>query len=662
MTTPTRLTLSAVVFAALPAWADKRLDEAVAKAETQLAKGKTDDAVKILQQAAGKAPRDPEPQLALARLQARLGKLDEAALTYDKAGTLAATAAPGPKARVLAARSVFTLRGGTTREALALARQAVEAEAGGESLGALARAQARAGDPAARATAAKAVQMAPRSAAAHLAQGDALWTARLATEAEAAYRRALELERTSAAAATGVALALAGQGKAAPALEASRSAAQLDPHLAEAVAAQGMAALAQDPLDKASEAISAVQQAAMLEPKNAAVKLAVGRVFESRGQLEEAVAAYHEAARLDPTWAAPQVAALAVPLPGTDTKGTLASVRALPEDMKASADAQLLLGKLLLANQEWDEANVVLDRAVAARPGLAEAHALQGTAAYHVGDLKRAADAHGRAAALEPGNATYAASHGLYLAYDGRLEEGLAALLAVTARPEGQDAASFVRLGWIYRSLKPPRVEDAVGAYQRALKLDPRNREAALGVPQSHRAGKQWARAIEAYERLPKMNPRLEGEAMLGVAWCYLLSGDDYKARFYVGLAAKEGADVGGIRRALSGSGAAGDELAELAEELESKDAGDQVRAVRRLVALGRPGVPTLAAALPRKTTSLATREAIAEGLGRLGPEARAALPQVERLIAAGTQAPADSREARVIEALRSAADKIRGK
>jgi hypothetical protein len=151
-------------------------------------------------------------------------------------------------------------------------------------------------------------------------------------------------------------------------------------------------------------------------------------------------------------------------------------------------------------------------------------------------------------------------------------------------------------------------------------------------------------------------------QARLGVAWFYLFSGDDYKARFYVGLAAKEGADVGGVRGALSGQGAAGDELAELDEELESKDAGDEVRAVRRLVARGRPGVATLAAALPRKTTSLAAREAIAEGLGGLGPEARAALPQVERIVAAGTQAPADSREARVIEALRSAADKIRGK
>jgi tetratricopeptide (TPR) repeat protein len=347
-------------------------------------------------------------------------------------------------------------------------------------------------------------------------------------------------------------LALAGQGQAGPALEASRTAAKLDPHFAEALAAQGLAALAQDPSDKASEAISAVQQGALLEPKNAAVKLAVARVFESRGQLDEAAAAYRESARLDPTWAAPLVGALAVQLRKGDAKGALAGLRALPEGLKSSGEAELLLGKLLLASEDWKSARPALDRAVAALPGLAEAHALQGTAAEHAGDLKQAAEAYGRAAALEPGNVAYAASHGLSLAQDGRFEEGLAILLAVTARPEGQQPASFVTLGWIYRSFKPPRVADAVAAYERALKLDPRSREAALGVPLSYRAGKQWARAIDAYERLPKLNPRLEGEALLGVAWCHHLSGDDYKARFYTGLAAKAGADVSGIRRALS--------------------------------------------------------------------------------------------------------------
>src|SRR4030095_5159077 len=95
-----------VVAGAAPlARADKKLDEAVAKAEAQLAKGKEDEAVKILQKAAAQAAEDPEPQTALAQRPARRGTLDEAGAALGKAGELSSSASPAVKARVLAARS-----------------------------------------------------------------------------------------------------------------------------------------------------------------------------------------------------------------------------------------------------------------------------------------------------------------------------------------------------------------------------------------------------------------------------------------------------------------------------------------------------------------------------------------------------------------------------
>lgn len=81
--------------------ADKKLDDAVAKAETQLARGKEDEAVRILQKAASQAPRDPEAPQALARMFLRLGKLDEAGMALGKAGELASAAQPNVRARVL---------------------------------------------------------------------------------------------------------------------------------------------------------------------------------------------------------------------------------------------------------------------------------------------------------------------------------------------------------------------------------------------------------------------------------------------------------------------------------------------------------------------------------------------------------------------------------
>jgi len=662
-----------VLCTALPAGADKKLDDAVAKAERQLARGKPDEAVKILQKAAAQARRDPEAQLALGRLLTRLGRLDDAGAALARAGELAPAAPPAMRARVFTERSVFALHTGTVREALDFGREAVEAAAGAESLAALARAQARAGDPGARQTASRAVDAGPSSVAAHLARGEALREAELEQDSEAACRRALELEPHSVAARTGLALALAAQGKAGPALEAARAAVRADPGSAEAQAAFGLAALAQDPLDQAGEAISAVQQASFLEPKSALAKLEVGRVFESRGQFPQAGTAYDEAAGLDPTWGAPRIGALRVQLREGDASGALARLRALPDELKGSGEADLLLGQLLSRTDDPVGAKAALDRAVAALPGRAEAQAAHGTAAYDVGELTPAADALGRAVALEPANLDYLHRHALYLAYDGRLDEGLAALLEVTRRPGGESPAAFVDLGWVYRSFKPPRVAEAVGAYERALKLDPRSVEAARGVARSYRAGKQWARAVDAYERIPAVNPRLEGEAMLGAAWCFHRSGDDYRARFYTGLAARAGADVRGLRAALSGSSpSAGDELAELVEGLDSKNAGVQVRAVRGLLGLGRPAVPALAGALARKATSIAARETIVEGLGRMGPAARDALPQLDRLIEAGPagprspESPAEKesreREAKLIGAMESAAARIRGR
>jgi tetratricopeptide (TPR) repeat protein len=662
-----------VLCVATTAVADKRLDDAVAKAEVQLAKGKPDDAVKTLEKAASRAKRDPEAQLALGRLLSRLGRRDEAGEAFAKAGQLAAAAPAAVKARVLAGRSAFALHTATVGEALALARQAVDAHAGPESLAALARAQARAGDPAARETAERAVHADPASGEAQIADGDALLAAGLGRDAEAAYRRATKIEPGSADALAGLALALAAQGKVAPALASARAAAEADPTSAEARAVVGLVRLTQDPLDKASDAAAAVQQATILEPKSAWAKLAVGRVFESRGQLPEAAAAYAAAAELDPTWAAPRIAALGLQLQQGDAKGALAALRALPDEMRRSGEAQLLLGRLLLATKDAIGAKAALDAAAEALPGVAAAHALRGRAAYEVGELEVAADALGRAVALDPDDLGYVSEHGLYLAYDGHLDEGLAALQRVTERPEGRKPQDFVNLGWIYRSFDPPRVEEAVAAYRRALELDPRDGEAALGVARSYRAGRQWARAVQAYERVPSVDRHLEGQALLGAAWCYLRSGDDYRARFYTGLAVRAGADVSRLREVLTRpSSSAGDEIDQLVDELASKHPGRQARAVRRLLDQGRAAVPFLAAALRRSGTCLAAREAIVEGLARMGPDARAALPSLEKLIEAGPREAASpgspgaeeraTREKKLIEAMTSAAAAIRGR
>ena len=665
--------LALVSFAARPAWADKKLDQAVAKAEAQLAKGKDAEAVKILQKAVAQAPRDAEAPLALMKLYTRLGRRDEATAALATAGERAGSAPPAVRARIRTLQSALALREGSASDALAFAEEAVAASAGAESFSALARAQARLGLAAARATADRAVAAGPGSPVAHVASGDARLAARLDAEAEAAYRRAVEVDPRSAEAGAGLARALAARGQAVPALEAARAAVQADLQAAEAQAALGLAALAEDPEDRKGEAIAAAQQACFLEPRNPLPKLLLGRVFESRGQPDQARTAYGEAAALDPTWPSPRIGVLSVRLRQGDADGVLASLRALPEEFRTTGEAELLLGRVLLQKEDWASAGAAFDRAAVLLPGLAEVQALRGDAAYQAGDLATAADAYGRAVALDPANLAYRTSHALHLGYDGRREEAIGALLEVSAKPEGQTPEVFLALGGIYRAFEPPRVAEAVAAYEKALKLDPKNSQAALGVARSYRAGRQWARAIAAYERVSTAFPRLDREGLLGTAWCYQLSGDDTRARFYTGLAARAGADVEPLRRALSREEATADnfERAELAEGLRSKSAGEQSRAVKGLLELGRPAVPTLAAALARAGTSLAARELIVDGLSRLGPAAREALPQLDRLAAAvPTPGPQESdeekalreREARLADSARAASERIRGR
>ena len=88
-----------------------------------------------------------------------------------------------------------------------------------------------------------------------------------------------------------------------------------------------------------------------------------------------------------------------------------------------------------------------LDAAVAALPGLAEAQASLGTAAYNVGELKLAADAYGKAVEIEPDNFAYLSNYGLFLGYDGRLDEGLAVLQKLTNGRRRTPAPSSISAG-----------------------------------------------------------------------------------------------------------------------------------------------------------------------------------------------------------------------
>ncbi|MCM2258352.1 MAG: tetratricopeptide repeat protein, partial [Vicinamibacteria bacterium] len=134
-----RIAALLVLTLATPAWGDKKIDDAVAKAEEQLNKGKVDEAQKTLDKLVNQNPGNPEALLALGRFQRKTGKVAEALATLKSAADATASAAPAVKAAVFAALAETTLLAGSGKDAQGYADQAVAAEANADTLAALAR-------------------------------------------------------------------------------------------------------------------------------------------------------------------------------------------------------------------------------------------------------------------------------------------------------------------------------------------------------------------------------------------------------------------------------------------------------------------------------------------------------------------------------------------
>ena len=133
-------------------------------------------------------------------------------------------------------------------------------------------------------TAEDAVAKHATSALVHEARGEALSAMGRMDDAVAAFRKALELDPKLSLARTRLAFELSRQNKAAEAVAEARKATEADPKAGEAFAVLGLALLAQNPKDF-NAAIAEAQQGAFVTPKSPMVQVAVGKIFESDGQL-----------------------------------------------------------------------------------------------------------------------------------------------------------------------------------------------------------------------------------------------------------------------------------------------------------------------------------------------------------------------------------------
>ena len=405
--------LAALVAAALiaaPALAQSKLEQAIEKADEQLRKGKPEDAVKTLTKAAGEAGSDG--QLALARLHERMGDLEAAAGAYGQAKGLATGA---DRAEVLAAVANFTLRRGKAADALALAKQAVAAGATPSALAALARAQVRMEDaPGALATADKAVAAGSGNAMAHVARGEALVALGKNVEAEAALRQAIQIDPRSALAYSRLARAQLSLARPADAVASARKATELDDKFGEGFAFLGLAILAENPKSW-SDAIGQAQQGAFLNPDSPIVLGAVGKIFESNGQLEQAASAYRRALAADPAFGPARFALIQAELNRGNRDAAIAEAKKLAAGGTSSADIERLIGEDAVRRQDYAGAIPFLEKATAGLPGNPDGWALLGRAYHANRRYDEAAEAYGKAVELAPQNANYRTTYGLIL-------------------------------------------------------------------------------------------------------------------------------------------------------------------------------------------------------------------------------------------------------
>jgi len=651
-----RNTIAALIVLALvapSAFADKKLDDAIAKAEEQFQKGKPDDALKTLQKAVSQSAGSPEAWVALARLQQRMGALDDAVESVKQVVATAASASGATKAAAYIYASSFALLTGSGRDAVTYAQQAVQAQPGADSLAALARAQVRAQDPlAALASADKAIAAGASSAEAHEARGDALDALRRYDEAIAEYRKALELDPKLNLARVGLAATLTSAGKPSEGVAEARKAVAADDKDGVAYATLGLALLAENPQQKWNEAIAEAQQGAFLNPHNVLVQVAVGKLFEAAGNYDQASQAFQRAYEIDSGYAPASIAVIRTQDRRGDLDGALAAAEKLVEQSPTSGEAQFLLGSLMMRKEDIKGALPHLVKATELTPGNPEAHAYAGTGYQYSGQTEKAVAQYAKAVELDPKNLAYRATYGLLLGLVERYEEGAAELQKVVSTPGYKESAGYTNLGWLYRNMTPRKTAEAVAAYRKALELDPKNAQAALGMGWAYSYQRSYDDAIAAYQQAARLDTSLQDESYNGIAWCYFFKRELDQAKQWLAKAGAAGhadsrlteqidkleklqaqreAYEEALRKAEE-EAAKGPDLRTLERQATSGDAAGRIRAVRDLRSLGSQGVASLIRVL-NADNGYPVREAIVNALGDVGPAAKQAIPYLMEIM-----------------------------
>jgi tetratricopeptide (TPR) repeat protein len=207
---------------------------------------------------------------------------------------------------------------------------------------------------------------------------------------------------------------------------------------------------------------------------------------------------------------AEQIAEARAALQHNDPRRAEQLCRHLLRDRPGHAEALLLLGRALLAQQRAGDAVEPLAEAVRLAPASTEARLTLAQALSACGRGGEALAQTQQAAALAPQNADVQMALGLALAGEGRSAEALAAF-AAAARLRPGDAQAQHNLG--VALAQAGRQEEAARAFQEALRLRPAYAEACYSLANVLRDLGRREEALALFRRAVELRP-LYGDAL----------------------------------------------------------------------------------------------------------------------------------------------------
>ena len=338
-------------------------------------------------------------------------------------------------------------------------------------------------------------------------------------EAEVGFRKAVELNPTSAEALNNLGVNLKDQGKHEGAIAAYQRALKIKPDYAVAQYNIGTTLKKQGKLDKA---IEAYQHTLKIKPDYVGAHFNIGVVLTKQGKLDEAIEAYRRVLKLKPDY----------------------------------AKALYNIGNVLKDQGKLGEAIEVYQHALKIRPDYAEVHYNMGVALQEQGSFEAAVEAYQHALKIKPDSADAHNNLGVTLKEQGKLEDAIQAYQrALEIKPDYADAyynmgvtlqeqGSFEIAVEVYQhalKIKPDyneahlnignmlcgqgKLDEAIESYQRALKIKPDHAEAYNNMGNTLKDQGKLDQAIESYQRALKIKPGF-AEAFFGLALVTNLKGD----------------------------------------------------------------------------------------------------------------------------------------